>query len=79
MRTSIGPHPEQTRPRKINDFEPLCQEIWILFLVGNVVWVMLVGNLAEVGENNRFRFLVEPAVFVLAAFETSRRLTRLPR
>ena len=30
MRTSIGPHPEQTRPRKINDFEPLCQEIWSL-------------------------------------------------
>lgn len=48
--------------------------ITILFLAGNVVWVMLVGNLAEVGENNRFRFLVEPAVFVLATFEVSRRL-----
>ena len=30
MRTGIGPHPEQTRPRKINYFGPLCQEIWIL-------------------------------------------------
>lgn len=44
----------------------------ILFLAGTILWVMLVGNLLEVGENNRFRFLVTPAMFVLGAFELNR-------
>lgn len=51
----------------------------VLFLAGNVLWVMVVGNLLEVGENNRFRFLVEPGIFVLAAFELSRWLGWNPK
>jgi hypothetical protein len=36
------------------------QRLLILFLCFNIVYVMLVGNLFEVGENNRFRFMTDP-------------------
>ncbi len=49
--------------------------VTLLFLVYNIAYVMFVGNLLEVGENNRFRFLVEPAIFVLAAVELGRWLS----
>jgi len=44
MRTGIGPHPEQTRPRKINYFGPLCQEIWIL--LGEVPGARVLAGIA---------------------------------
>jgi hypothetical protein len=30
-----------------------------------VVWVAAVGNAVELGENNRFRFMTEPYLWVL--------------
>lgn len=36
-----------------------------LFLCGNILYVALVGNLFEVGENNRFRFGTDPLFVVL--------------
>lgn len=40
----------------------------LLFCVGTVIWVALVGNFLEVGENNRFRFLTAPLVAILCGF-----------
>lgn len=37
------------------------------FLWSTVVWVMVVGNALEVGENNRFRLYTEPLVIALLA------------
>jgi hypothetical protein len=37
------------------------------FLWFNVAWVTLVANAVEVGENNRFRFVVDPLVIVFLA------------
>jgi len=35
------------------------------FLVFNVLWVLVVGNALELGENNRFRFAVDPLCLAL--------------
>lgn len=37
----------------------------LLFAAGTIVYVAVVGNALEIGENNRFRFLVEPLLFAL--------------
>lgn len=42
-----------------------------LFLLGTIAWVVGVGCLLEVGENNRFRFLVDPFLLVLVAVQVS--------
>lgn len=43
-----------------------------LFIWLNVMYVSCVGNLLEIGENNRFRFMIEPVSWiVLAGFITS--------
>ena len=39
----------------------------LFFLWFNVVWVTIVANALEVGENNRFRFVTDPLVFVFLA------------
>ncbi len=39
----------------------------LFFLWFNVVWVTLVANALEVGENNRFRFVTDPLVFAFVA------------
>jgi NADH:ubiquinone oxidoreductase subunit 3 (subunit A) len=39
----------------------------LLFVLFNVAWVTLLANAVEVGENNRFRFVTDPLVFVLLA------------
>jgi len=44
----------------------------ILFLIANVLFVFAVGNLFEIGENNRFRMMVEPQIGILVAFQLSR-------
>ena len=40
----------------------------VLFLVINVFYVSAVGILAEAGENQRHRFMVEPLNWILFAF-----------
>ena len=39
----------------------------LFFLWFNVAWMTLVANALEVGENNRFRFVTDPLVFVSLA------------
>ncbi|MBN2464216.1 hypothetical protein JXD38_01135, partial [candidate division WOR-3 bacterium] len=39
----------------------------VFFLWFNVVWMTLVANALEVGENNRFRFVTDPLVFAFLA------------
>ena len=41
------------------------QRVLILYLCFNIVYVAVVGNLVEVGENNRFRFITDPLHLVL--------------
>jgi hypothetical protein len=38
----------------------------LLFMYGTILYVMLVGNFLELGENHRFRFLTDPLFFVVA-------------
>lgn len=40
-------------------------EITVLFMLGTILYVTLVGNLMEIGENNRFRFDIDPLVIVI--------------
>jgi hypothetical protein len=37
----------------------------ILFCLATTAWVAVIGNLFEIGENNRFRFLTEPLAWAL--------------
>lgn len=39
-----------------------------VYLLATVVWVAVVGNWLELGENNRFRFLTEPLVWLLTGW-----------
>jgi hypothetical protein len=51
----------------------------LLFIYINVIYVTLVGNCVEIGENNRFRFIIDPfiltglALFLNALFKRSGR------
>lgn len=38
------------------------------FVAFTIVYVALVGNALELGENNRFRFMIEPLIFALIAW-----------
>jgi hypothetical protein len=44
----------------------------VLYLLLNVLYVALVGNALEVGENNRFRFMIDPLALALLAWSVSR-------
>jgi hypothetical protein len=46
------------------------------FALLTIAYVGVVGNLAEVGENYRFRFVVEPLAIALVAFGVNRLLGR---
>jgi hypothetical protein len=46
------------------------------FILFSVAWVTLVANAVEVGENNRFRFVTDPLVFVLIAALVVNRLAQ---
>jgi hypothetical protein len=37
----------------------------VLFLWGNIVYVTLVSNALEMGENNRFRFMIDPFILIV--------------
>lgn len=54
--------------------------IVLLYAWFNIIYVALVGNLLEVGENNRFRYMVEPLWIILVALflTTARRRFSLP-
>lgn len=39
----------------------------IIYMVFTILWVLGVGNLLEIGENMRFRWLVDPFAIVLCA------------
>ena len=37
----------------------------LLFLLINIIYVTLAGNFFEMGENNRFRFVIDPFVLII--------------
>ncbi len=40
----------------------------VSFMLFNVLFVSLIGNLMDIGENNRFRFVIDPFVVILLVF-----------
>jgi hypothetical protein len=48
----------------------------VLFLWFNILYVTLISNAFEVGENNRFRFVVDPSILVLVGVVLSRILAK---
>jgi hypothetical protein len=48
----------------------------LLFIWLNVVYVTIVGNAFELGENNRFRFIVDPLSLVLLGLALKHRFKR---
>jgi hypothetical protein len=44
------------------------QNMLVLFMLYNIVFVTLIGNMMEVGENNRFRLSIDPFIMCLFAF-----------
>lgn len=51
----------------------------LLYCALTIVFVAVVGNSLEVGENNRFRFLSEPLTWVLVTLVVDRALASLGR
>jgi hypothetical protein len=46
------------------------------FLVWNVVYVLIIANALELGENNRFRFVVDPQCLALLGLFLDDRIRR---
>jgi hypothetical protein len=44
------------------------QNMLIFFMLYNIVFVTVIGNMMELGENNRFRFSVDPFIMCIFAF-----------
>jgi len=44
------------------------ENLLVLFMTYNIFFVTLVGNLMDIGENNRFRFTVDPFILILFIF-----------
>jgi len=56
------------------------QRIVVLYLCFNIIWVAVVGNVLELGDSNRFRFMTDPFYIVLlGVFIQFFVRTRLPR
>jgi len=53
--------------------------ILIIFFLLNILYVIFVGNLFESGENNRFRYLVDPFFFVLLGYIINNLFIKLQR
>lgn len=49
------------------------------FLVLNVIWIVVVGNAVELGENNRFRFVADPLCLALLGLFIQDRASRWRR
>ena len=47
------------------------------FIMLTMIWVMVVGNLFEFGENNRFRFVTEPLMFVALGVSAHRAIAAI--
>jgi hypothetical protein len=58
-------------------FEP--QNLLILFMAYNIFFATVVGNLMDIGENNRFRFTIDPFVLVLFIFFARNMLSSFTR
>jgi hypothetical protein len=48
----------------------------VLFLWINIVYVTLVGNSIEIGENNRFRFMIDPFFLIILGLFIQRRFKK---
>ncbi|MFC2130798.1 hypothetical protein ACFLSQ_05140 [Bacteroidota bacterium] len=44
------------------------QKAVLVYIIFNIFYVMIIANIFETGENNRFRFLIEPLHYILFAF-----------
>lgn len=44
------------------------QTLLVLFMIYNILFVTLIGNTMDIGENNRFRFTVDPFILLLLVF-----------
>ncbi len=44
------------------------ETLLVVFMAYNILFVTIIGNLMDIGENNRFRFTVDPFVLVLFIF-----------
>jgi len=44
------------------------ENLLVLFMIYNIFFVSLVGNLMDIGENNRFRFTIDPFILILVVF-----------
>ena len=44
------------------------ENMLLLFMLYNIFFVTVVGNLMDIGENNRFRFTVDPFILILFVF-----------
>ncbi len=54
----------------------LPEQLTLLFVSFQIVFVALVGNALELGENNRFRMMTDPLLFVLITVALTRLLKR---
>ncbi len=44
------------------------RNVLILFMLYNILFVPIIGNMMEIGENNRFRFVIDPFILILFVF-----------
>jgi len=44
------------------------RNVLILFMLCNILFVTIIGNMMEIGENNRFRFVIDPFIPILFVF-----------
>jgi hypothetical protein len=42
--------------------------VLILFMTYNIIYVTLIGNVMDIGENNRFRYTIDPFLLILLVF-----------
>ncbi len=49
----------------------------LFFMFSNVVYIFLVTNILDIGENNRFRFMSDPFVLILAVIGVSSILKKI--
>jgi len=44
------------------------ENVLILFMIYNILYITLIGNTMDIGENNRFRFTLDPFLSILFVF-----------